>query len=102
MPTLHWIDKEKVVNHHLDIPYHTLNKEYDFNSVKSNTTENTEVKNPVNQPNPINPDSDNKIIHADNLLALKSLMPEYEGRINVFISILPTIPVMRAGCTMTM
>src|SRR6185312_11831310 len=65
MPTLHWIGKEKVVNHHLDIPYHTLNKEYDFN-------------NPAKK---ANANSDNKIIHADNLLALKSLLPEYEGRI---------------------
>jgi adenine-specific DNA-methyltransferase len=62
MPTLHWIGKEKVINHDLEIPYHTLNREYDFN-------------------NSGNKDSGNKIIHADNLLALKSLLPEYEGRI---------------------
>ncbi len=62
MPTLNWIGKDKVTNHHLDIPYHTLNKEYTFG-------------------NPASQDSENKIIHADNLLALKSLLPEYEGRI---------------------
>ena len=65
MPTLHWIGKEKVVNHHLDIPYHTLNKEYNF----KNGTQQAEGE------------SENKIIHADNLLALKSLLPQYEGRI---------------------
>jgi adenine-specific DNA-methyltransferase len=32
MPTLHWIGKEKVVNHHLSVPYHTLREEYTFNS----------------------------------------------------------------------
>ena len=66
MPTLHWIGKEKVINHHLDIPYHTLNKEYTYD-------------NGVQEPAGI---SENKIIHADNLLALKSLLPEYEGRVN--------------------
>ncbi len=65
MPTLHWIGKEKVINHHLDIPYHTLNKAYTYD-------------NGVQQSTGI---SENKIIHADNLLALKSLLPEYEGRI---------------------
>lgn len=64
MPTLNWIGKEKVINHHLDIPYHTLNKEYSF--------ENGELKEE---------EFSNKIIHADNLLALKSLLPQYEGRI---------------------
>lgn len=65
MPTLHWIGKEKVINHHLDIPYHTLNKAYTYD-------------NGVQEDEGI---SENKIIHADNLLALKSLLPEYEGRI---------------------
>ncbi len=58
MPILNWIGKEKVINHHLDVPFHTLNEEYSFGEP-----------------------SENKIIHADNLLALKSLLPEYEGRI---------------------
>ena len=65
MPTLNWIGKEKVINHHLDIPYHTLNKKYTFNNGKQNSEG----------------DSENKIINADNLLALKSLLPQYEGRI---------------------
>jgi len=81
MPTLHWIGKEKVINHHLDIPYHTLNQEYTFNPAGSDAIESSGLGNPGNQINPINHGSDNKIIHADNLLALKSLLPEYEGRI---------------------
>ena len=30
MPTLHWVGKEKVVNHHHDVPFRVLNKEYSF------------------------------------------------------------------------
>lgn len=59
MPTLDWIGKKKVVNHHLDVPFKVLEKKYDFNCP-----------------------SQNKIIHGDNLEALKSLLPEYEGRID--------------------
>ncbi len=63
MPTLHWIGKEKVVNHHRDVPYRVLEKEYEYNLSDNQTT------------------SENKIIHGDNLEALKSLIPEYEGKI---------------------
>ncbi|KHM51936.1 adenine-specific DNA-methyltransferase [Anaerovibrio lipolyticus DSM 3074] len=66
MPVLEWIGKSKVVNHHLDVPFHVLNKQYTFDGEK-NVTEGAA--------------SDNKIIHGDNLLALKSLLPEYEGKI---------------------
>lgn len=62
MPTLHWIGKEKVINHHQEVPYRVLEKQYDFNTESGS--------------------SENKIIQGDNLEALKSLLPEYEGRIN--------------------
>ena len=65
MPTINWIGKDKIVNHHLDIPYHTLDLQYTFDAANS----------------PSGAGGGNKIIHADNLLALKSLLPEYEGRI---------------------
>ncbi len=67
MPTLHWIGKEKVINHHRDVPYRVLEHQYGFDA------ESGEVKVPTN--------SGNKIIHGDNLEALKSLLPEYEGKI---------------------
>lgn len=60
MPTLNWIGKEKVINHHQDVPYKTLKEIYTFN----------------------NTSSENMIIHGDNLEALKSLLPKYEGNIN--------------------
>ena len=60
MPTLDWIGKDKVVNHHLDVPYHVLDKQYTFGA----------------------DESENMIIHGDNLIALKSLLPRYEGKID--------------------
>ena len=62
MPTLNWIGKEKVINHHLDVPFRTLEKKYTFASEGQN-------------------DSGNMIIHGDNLDALKALLPKYEGRV---------------------
>ena len=67
MPTLTWIGKDKVVNHHQEVPYRVLEHKYGFRA------ENESDKTPT--------DSGNKIIHGDNLEALKSLLPEYEGRI---------------------
>ncbi len=60
MPSLDWIGKKKVINHHLDVPYRILEAKEHFN---------TETE------------SGNKIIKGDNLAALKSLLPEYEGKI---------------------
>ena len=65
MPTLHWIGKDKVINHHQDVPYKVLDKQYTY----KNAEESQETT------------SENKIIHGDNLEALKSLLPEYEGKV---------------------
>lgn len=62
MPSLTWIGKNAVLNHHLDVPYRVLDKKYDFGCDEGVP-------------------SGNKIIHGDNLEALKSLLPEYEGRV---------------------
>jgi len=74
MPTLHWIGKEKVVNHHQEVPYRVLEHRYGFTADPS-TNSGEEQNQPI--------DSGNKIIHGDNLEALKSLLPEYEGKIDV-------------------
>lgn len=66
MPTLDWIGKSKVVNHHLDVPYKTLERQYSFDKDGEHKEDNG---------------SGNMIIHGDNLEALKSLLPQYEGRI---------------------
>ena len=75
MPTINWIGKDKIVNHHLDIPYHTLDLQYTFDAADGTNFPKASSFREVANP------SGNKIIHADNLLALKSLLPEYEGRI---------------------
>jgi adenine-specific DNA-methyltransferase len=66
MPTLHWIGKDKVINHHMDVPFKVLERSYGFDNGKQTDQETN---------------SGNKIIHGDNLEALKALLPEYEGRI---------------------
>lgn len=60
MPTLNWIGKEKIITHHNDVPFHVLDKKYCYG--------NKETKN--------------MIIHGDNLYALKSLLPQFEGRVD--------------------
>ncbi|SRX53895.1 site-specific DNA-methyltransferase [Aequorivita sp. CIP111184] len=67
MPTLNWIGKDKVINHHQDVPYRVLEHTYGFTAEKGEQNEPTQ--------------SGNKIIHGDNLEALKSLLPEYEGKV---------------------
>lgn len=66
MPTLHWIGKEKVINHHMDVPFKVLEHSYGFDNGEQSEIETK---------------SGNKIIHGDNLEALKALLPEYEGKI---------------------
>ncbi len=62
MATLNFKGKSAVWNHHLSVPYHTLEKDA-RKSLKGAD------------------DAENLIIHGDNLLALKALFPEYQGRI---------------------
>ena len=66
MPILQWIGKEKVVNHHLEVPCHVLSRTYSFDEEGQKAEDNG---------------SENMVIHGDNLLALKSLLPKYEGRV---------------------
>ena len=61
MPRLEWIGKEKVVNHAKEVPYHVLERKYSFGEGAASAV--------------------NMIIHGDNLVALKSLLPEYEGKV---------------------
>lgn len=66
MPQLTWVGKDKVKNHHHDVPFRLLNTQYTFTA---------------NEGTPAN-STGNKIIHGDNLEALKSLLPEFEGKVN--------------------
>ena len=66
MPTLEWIGKSKVVNHHQEVPFRVLERQYSFDEMGKHAEDNG---------------SDNMIIHGDNLEALKALLPQYEGRV---------------------
>jgi adenine-specific DNA-methyltransferase len=68
MPTLNWIGKEKVINHHRDVPYRVLEHQYGFSDSQQTQSELTT--------------SGNLIINGDNLEALKALLPKYEGKID--------------------
>lgn len=62
MPTLNWIGKEAVVNHDKEVPFRLLKK------IKSAS---------------VGDNSQNLIIHGDNLEALKALMPFYYRKIKI-------------------
>lgn len=62
MATLQFKGKAAVWNHHLSVPYHTLEKD------AKKSLKGTD-------------DAENLIIEGDNLLALKALLPQYQGRI---------------------
>ena len=66
MPTLEWIGKSKVINHHQDVPFRVLERKYSFDENGQHNEDNG---------------SENMIIRGDNLEALKALLPRYEGRI---------------------
>ncbi|MCL4280724.1 MAG: site-specific DNA-methyltransferase [Flavobacteriales bacterium] len=67
MPTLHWIGKDKVINHHREVPFKVLEHGYGFSAEQGRTKEATR--------------SGNMVVHGDNLEALKALLPRYEGRV---------------------
>ncbi len=66
MPTLEWIGKSKVINHHQEVPFRVLERKYSFDENGQHNEDNG---------------SENMIIRGDNLEALKALLPRYEGRI---------------------
>ena len=66
MPTLEWIGKSKVINHHQEVPFRVLERKYSFDENGQHDEDNG---------------SENMIIRGDNLEALKALLPRYEGRV---------------------
>lgn len=55
------------MNHHQEVPYRVLEHKYGFRDGK---------------PSAVETGSGNLIIHGDNLLALKTLLPKYQGKVN--------------------
>jgi adenine-specific DNA-methyltransferase len=70
MPTLQFKGKNVIWNHHLSVPYHTLEEDLKlgFQAKKGDGT-STSLS------------AGNLIIEGDNLLALKSLLPQYAGKV---------------------
>ena len=66
MPTLEWIGKDKVINHHQEVPFRVLERRYSYDEAGQHDADNG---------------SENMIIRGDNLEALKALLPRYEGRV---------------------
>ena len=61
MPTLNWIGKDAVINHHLDVPFRLLKDVPELGCG--------------------DPGSGNLIVEGDNLVALKALLPYYAGKV---------------------
>ncbi|HRW99199.1 MAG TPA: site-specific DNA-methyltransferase, partial [Cyclobacteriaceae bacterium] len=61
MPTLNWIGKEAVVNHHQQVPFRLLRDVPDLSCG--------------------DPGEGNLIVQGDNLVALKALLPYYAGQV---------------------
>jgi len=61
MPTLNWIGKDAVINHHLEVPFRLLKD--------------------VTELGCGDPGSGNLIVEGDNLVALKALLPYYKGKV---------------------
>jgi site-specific DNA-methyltransferase (adenine-specific)/adenine-specific DNA-methyltransferase len=61
MPTLNWIGKDAVVNHHHTVPFHLLRD--------------------VPELSVGDPGNGNLIVEGDNLVALKALLPYYAGQV---------------------
>ena len=61
MPTLDWIGKKAVINHHNEVPFHLLREEQGMS---------------VGEPG-----TGNLIVEGDNLSALKALLPYYAGQV---------------------
>ena len=61
MPTLDWIGKKAVLNHHNEVPFHLLKEAPDLSVGESG--------------------NGNLLVEGDNLLVLKALLPYYAGKV---------------------
>jgi adenine-specific DNA-methyltransferase len=61
MPTLDWIGKKAVVNHHQEVPYRLIHCNGELSAG--------------------DPDAGNLLVEGDNLVALKALLPYYAGKV---------------------
>ena len=66
MPTLEWIGKEKVINHHQEVPFRVLDRQYSFDENGQYAEDNG---------------SENMIIHGDNLEAAQGPAAPVRGQV---------------------
>ena len=81
MPTLEWIGKEKVINHHQEVLFRVLDRQYSFDENGQHAEEKVNCAEGAREAALGRNGSENMIIHGDNLDALKALLPRYEGRV---------------------
>jgi adenine specific DNA methylase Mod len=63
MPVLHWVGKDAILNHDREVPCRVLNKKRILSKGEKNNNQ------------------ENLLIKGDNLEVLKSLMPDYSGKV---------------------
>ncbi len=80
MPTLQFKGKSSVWNHHLAIPYHTLEAQTNL-AYQPDLAPKTGEQITLTTGDDPAPVLDNLLIEGDNLLALKALLPQFGGRI---------------------
>ncbi|MBV6400598.1 MAG: hypothetical protein CNIPEHKO_00891 [Anaerolineales bacterium] len=68
MPTLNWIGKDAVVNHHKEVPFHLLKCNENLSVLPSPAGRGAGGEG-------------NLLLQGDNLLALKALLPHYAGQV---------------------
>lgn len=67
MPLLHWINDDAARRAASEVPFHLLERKAVYGDTEQA--------------------KDNLIVHGDNLVALKALLPFYKGKVSAFISI---------------
>lgn len=67
MPVLDWLGKDKIIDHHQEVPFRVLERRWSFGD-EDGACEGA-------------PAGGNMIVKGDNLEALKALLPRYEGRV---------------------
>ena len=86
MPELNWVGKDKVITHHLDVPYRVLDRQYSYDEHGQHDADNG---------------SQNRSFMATTSKPSKLYYQNTKARLTAFISILPITQATKAGSTTT-